>query len=99
MSSDKKGRPEPMADEYGYAGPWGDAKPGDVLPGFSTDPEQRKRDQEKAEQDELQRDLIGFQIAEISAQLEAARLSGDEARYKELREEQRRLTHLQLSIR
>ena len=85
-------------DSLGYAGPWGDAKPGDVMPGISSDPEQRLRDMEAAEEAETQRDLIGFQIAKISEQLWEARERGDEARVKELRAEQRRLTHLQLSI-
>lgn len=92
------GKPEPMVDEYGYAGPWGDAKPGEVMPGFSTDPEQRKRDVVAAEERELQRDLIGFQIAEISEKLSEARKGGNQALIDELRAEQRRLTHLQLSI-
>lgn len=94
----KDGKPEPLVDDYGYAGPWGDAKPGEVMPGFSTDPEQRKRDVVKAEEDELQRDLIGLQIAEISEKLGEARKSGNQALIDELRAEQRRLTHLQLSI-
>ena len=95
----KDAKSGPMVDEYGYAGPWGDAKPGEVMPGYSTDPEQRQRDMDAAEERELQRDLIGFQIAEISEKLHEARESGDEARVQELRAEQRRLTHLQLSIR
>ena len=94
----KDGKPEPLVDDYGYAGPWGDAKPGEVMPGYSTDPEQRKRDMVQAEEDELQRDLIGLQIAEISEKLSEARKSGNQALIDELRAEQRRLTHLQLSI-
>lgn len=90
---------EPMADELGYAGPWGDAKPGDVLPGVSRDPEQRKRDLEAAEQREVQRDVLGHQIAEISEKLAQAWDQGDDGLAERLIEEQRKLAHLQLSIR
>lgn len=94
MADDKS-----KTDSLGYAGPWGDAKPGDVMPGFSSDPGQRLRDMEAAEEAETQRDIIGDQIAEISEKLWDARNRGDEARVKELRAEQRRLIQLQLSVR
>jgi hypothetical protein len=90
---------EPVADHLGFAGPWGDAKPGDVLPGISPDPEQRRRDLAAAEAREVRRDIIGDQIAEISAKLSEARDRGDEALVKELRAEQSRLAQMQLSIR
>ncbi len=94
MGDDKR-----LTDSLGYEGPWGDAKPGDVLPGLSTDPEQRQRDLEAAEARETRRDEIGLQIARVSAKLGLARRRGDQALVEELRAAQRRLTHLQLSIR
>ena len=94
MADDKS-----KTDALGYAGPWGDAKPGEVMPGFSTDPEQRLRDLEAAEEREVQRDIIGDQIAKISEQLGEAWDNGDDELAEKLLEEQHRLTHLQLSIR
>ncbi|GEM_PF-5197375 len=93
MAEDKS-----KTDLLGYSGPWGDAKPGDVLPGFSTDPEQRQRDLEAAEQRQVQRDIIGDQIAKISTRLGEAWDRGDDELAEKLLEEQHRLTLLRQSI-
>jgi len=93
MADDKS-----KTDSLGYAGPWGDAKPGEVMPGFSTDPAQRLRDMDAAEARDVQRDIIGNQIAKISEQLGDAWDRGDDELAEKLLEEQHRLTLLQQSI-
>ena len=92
------GPAEPVIDELGYAGPWGDAKPGDVAPGISPDAAQRLRDLAAFEERERQRDIIGDQIAEISEKLGEAWDEGNEELAARLIEEQHRLTQLRLSI-
>lgn len=60
--------------------------------------ERRRRMRAEDEERETQLDIISWQIAQLSEKLYEARQAGNDALAEELRDEQTRLTLLQLSL-